>query len=36
MDNLTKEQLKKLITDHSVRENLKALLKQTQKKFNYA
>src|SRR4051812_23409725 len=31
MDNqLTTEQLKKLITDHSVRENLKALLKQAQ------
>ena len=27
---LTTEQLKKLITDHSVRENLKALLKQAQ------
>lgn len=33
MDNhsqLTTEQLKKLIADHSVRENLKALLKQSQ------
>jgi exonuclease V gamma subunit len=33
MDNnpkLTPEQLKKLITDHSVRENLKSLLKQAQ------
>lgn len=32
MDNpqLTTEQLKKLITDHSVRENLKSLLKQAQ------
>jgi flagellin-specific chaperone FliS len=33
MDNnlqLTTEQLKKLTTDHSVRENLKALLKQSQ------
>jgi hypothetical protein len=28
--DLTSEQLKKLITDHSVRENLKALLKQSQ------
>src|SRR5256885_15166398 len=28
--NLTTEQLKKLIADHSVRENLKALLKQAQ------
>lgn len=30
MEPLPTEQLKKLITDHSVRENLKALLKQTQ------
>jgi hypothetical protein len=30
MKNLTTEQLKKLITDHSVWENLKSLLKQTQ------
>jgi hypothetical protein len=32
MDNpqITTEQLKKLITDHSVRENLKSLLKQAQ------
>lgn len=28
--NLTTEQLKKLISDHSLRENLKALLKQAQ------
>src|SRR5207247_2133660 len=28
--NLTTDQLKKIITDHSVRENLKALLKQAQ------
>src|SRR5437868_9074555 len=28
--NLTTDQLKKLISDHSVRENLKALLKQAQ------
>ena len=30
METLPTEQLKKLITDHSVRENLKALLKQAQ------
>src|SRR5215211_168203 len=30
MEPLPTEQLKKLITDHSVRENLKALLKQAQ------
>jgi flagellin-specific chaperone FliS len=30
MEPFTNEQLKKLITDHSVRENLKSLLKQAQ------
>src|SRR5436190_3617051 len=30
MESIPTEQLKKLITDHSVRENLKSLLKQSQ------